>query len=103
MRSSLAMIERSLSEAVRPLVKDSLIPSSRVGYAAMTVARFFLGLGMVPYAIDKFQAVPQMQRALRTQLFLAALTLHKAVDTFPNAFAPASAEPAPLGCPNRPA
>lgn len=50
------MIERSLSEAVRPLAKDSLIPSSRVGYAAMTVARFFLGLGMVPYAIDKLLA-----------------------------------------------
>jgi len=33
-----------------------MITSSRVGYAAMTAARFFLGLAMMPYAIDKLLA-----------------------------------------------
>jgi hypothetical protein len=54
--SSLAMIEQSPPEAVRPILKGPLIPSSRVGYIAMTVARLFLGLAMVPYAIDKLLA-----------------------------------------------
>jgi hypothetical protein len=33
-----------------------MTPSSRVGYAAMTAARYFLGLLMMPYAIDKLLA-----------------------------------------------
>jgi hypothetical protein len=40
-------------EAVQPIQKQQLFLSSRVGYAAMTVARFLLGLLMLPYAIDK--------------------------------------------------
>ncbi|HEY2169248.1 MAG TPA: hypothetical protein VGJ30_06455 [Candidatus Angelobacter sp.] len=40
-------------EAVQPLQKQQMFLSSRVGYAAMTVARYFLGLAMMPYAIDK--------------------------------------------------
>ena len=50
------MIEQPLPEAVRPIQKDPLIPSSRVGYIAMTAARLLLGLAMVPYAIDKLLA-----------------------------------------------
>jgi hypothetical protein len=40
-------------EAVQPIQKQKVFLNSRVGYAAMTVARFFLGLAMMPYAIDK--------------------------------------------------
>lgn len=36
--------------------KQQMFLSSRVGYAAMTVARLFLGLAMLPYAIDKLLA-----------------------------------------------
>jgi hypothetical protein len=43
-------------EAVQPIQIQPMIPSSRVGYAAMTAARIFLGLAMVPYAIDKLLA-----------------------------------------------
>src|SRR5882724_1791326 len=44
-------------EAVQPIQTQPMIPSSRrVGYAAMTVARYFLGLAMMPYAIDKLLA-----------------------------------------------
>jgi hypothetical protein len=50
------MVEQPLAEAVRAIQKDPVIPSSRVGYIAMTAARFFLGLAMLPYAIDKLLA-----------------------------------------------
>lgn len=43
-------------EAVQPIQRQPMSPSSRVGYAAMTAARIFLGLAMVPYAIDKLLA-----------------------------------------------
>jgi hypothetical protein len=43
-------------EAVQPVQEQPMIASSRVGYAAMTVSRFFLGLAMMPYAIDKLVA-----------------------------------------------
>src|SRR5215467_4145510 len=40
-------------QALQPLQKEQMFLSSRVGYATMTVARLFLGLAMMPYAIDK--------------------------------------------------
>jgi hypothetical protein len=43
-------------EALQPIQKEQMFLSSRVGYAAMTVARLFLGLAMMPYAIDKLLA-----------------------------------------------
>jgi len=43
-------------EALQPIQAQPMIPSSRVGYAAMTAARYFLGLFMMPYAIDKLFA-----------------------------------------------
>ncbi|HEY2912529.1 MAG TPA: hypothetical protein VGK21_04165 [Candidatus Angelobacter sp.] len=43
-------------EAVERIEAQPMIPGSRVGYAAMTVARYFLGLAMMPYAIDKLLA-----------------------------------------------
>jgi hypothetical protein len=43
-------------EAIQPTPTQPMIPGSRVGYAAMTVARLFLGLAMMPYAIDKLLA-----------------------------------------------
>jgi hypothetical protein len=43
-------------EAVKPTQEQLMIPNNRLGYAVMTVARFFLGLAMVPYGIDKLLA-----------------------------------------------
>jgi hypothetical protein len=43
-------------EAGQHIQTQPIIPSSRIGYAAMTAARFFLGLAMMPYAIDKLLA-----------------------------------------------
>jgi hypothetical protein len=43
-------------EAVERIEAQPMVPGSRVGYAAMTAARYFLGLLMVPYAIDKLLA-----------------------------------------------
>src|SRR5215467_2624011 len=43
-------------QAVQPIQKEQMFLSSRAGYAAMTVARIFLGLAMMPYAIDKLLA-----------------------------------------------
>jgi hypothetical protein len=40
-------------EAVERIEAQPMVPGSRVGYAAMTAARYFLGLLMMPYAIDK--------------------------------------------------
>lgn len=40
-------------EAIQPIQEQSMDSSGLVGHAAMTSARFFLGLLMIPYALDK--------------------------------------------------
>ncbi len=42
---------------MQPVQEQPTIASGRVGYAAMTVARLFLGVAMMPYAIDKTRRV----------------------------------------------